>query len=136
LVFRQSQWVALFFTDFTLSVAKIIEYYGARWKIEAGFKELKRDIGSAETQNRNPYAIMNHLHFCIMEISLTWICASRLEKTPKRWHAVNGRAHFAFSDIRRLMVEVALGDNFGILFPVPQKSVVNSIVTALLRMAV
>jgi len=134
-VYRQTQWVALFSTDLTLSVEKIIEYYGARWKIEAGFKELKRDIGSAETQNRNPYAVMNHLHFCMMAISLTWIYASRLEKTPKRRHAVNGRAHFAFSDIRRLLAEAALGDNFGILFPVPRKSVVNSIVTALLRMA-
>ena len=120
-VYRQTQWVALFSTDLALSVEKIIEYYGARWKIEAGFKELKRDIGSAETQNRNPYAVMNHLHFCMMAISLTWIYASRLEKTPKRRHAVNGRAHFAFSDIRRLVAEVALGDNFGILFPIPRK---------------
>jgi len=134
-VYRQTQWVALFTTDLALSVEKIIEYYGARWKIEAGFKELKRDIGSAETQNRNPYAVTNHLHFCMMATSLTWIYASRLEKTPRRRHSVKGRGHFAFSDIRRLVTEVALGDNFGILFPVPRKSVVNSLVTALLRMA-
>jgi IS4 transposase len=42
-VFRKTQWVALFSTDLTLSVEEIIEYYGARWKIEACFKELKRD---------------------------------------------------------------------------------------------
>ena len=70
-VFRQKQWVAFFSTDLTLSMEKIIEYYGARWKIEAGFKELKRDIGSAETQTRNPYAVINHLHFCMMATSLT-----------------------------------------------------------------
>ena len=51
-VYRRTQWVALFSTDLTSTVAEIIEYYGARWKIEAGFKELKRDIGSAETQWR------------------------------------------------------------------------------------
>jgi hypothetical protein len=28
--------------DLSLSVEQIVEYYGARWKIEAGFKELKR----------------------------------------------------------------------------------------------
>ena len=65
-MYRRTQWVALFSTDLTLSVAEIIEYYGARWKIEAGFKELKRDIGSAETQNRNPVAVKNHLNFCMM----------------------------------------------------------------------
>lgn len=134
-VYRQKQWVALFSTDPTLSVEKIIEYYGARWKIEAGFKELKRDIGSAETQSRNPYAVMNHLHFSMMATSFAWIYASRLVKTPRRRHSVKGRKHFAFSDIRRIVAEAALNDNFGILFPVPQKSVVNSLVGTLLRMA-
>ena len=134
-VYRQKQWVALFSTDLTLSVEKIIEYYGARWKIEAGFKELKRDIGSAETQSRNPYAVTNHLHFSMMAISFAWIYASRLKKTPRRRHSVKGRKHFAFSDIRRIMAEAALDDNFGILFPVPRKSVVNSLVGTLLRMA-
>ncbi|BBO82273.1 hypothetical protein DSCO28_28390 [Desulfosarcina ovata subsp. sediminis] len=42
------------------------EYYGARWKIEALFKELKNDIGSADTQTRHPQAVSNHLHFCML----------------------------------------------------------------------
>ena len=134
-VFRQKQWVAFFSTDLTLSIEKIIEYYGARWKIEAGFKELKRDIGSAETQTRSPHAVINHLHFCMMATSLTWIYASRMEKSPNRRHAVKGRRHFAFSDIRRCIAEAALNDNFDLLCPVPRKSVINSIVTTLLRMA-
>jgi hypothetical protein len=33
-VFRNTQWVAMFTTDLELSVTPIIEYYGARWKIE------------------------------------------------------------------------------------------------------
>jgi hypothetical protein len=134
-VYRKTQWVALFSTDLTLSVPEMIEYYGARWKIEAAFKELKQDIGSAETQTRHPNAVMNHLHFCMMAASLTWVYASRLEKTPIRRHAVAGRNHFAFSDVRRLIAEAALDDNFSSLFPVPQKSMVNSLVTVLLRMA-
>jgi hypothetical protein len=134
-VYRKTQWVALFSTDLTLSVEQIIEYYGARWKIEAAFKELKRDIGSAETQTRHPNAVMNHLHFCMMASSVAWIYASRLEKTLNRRHVVKGRKHFAFSDVRRSVAKAALDENFGILFPVPRKSVVNSLVAVLLRMA-
>jgi hypothetical protein len=134
-VYRKTQWVALFSTDLTLSVQQVIEYYGARWKIEAAFKELKQDLGSAETQTRHPNAVMNHLHFCMMATSVAWIYASRLEKTPNRRHVVKGRNHFAFSDVRRSVAQAALDDNFGILFPVPRKSVVNSLVAVLLRMA-
>lgn len=134
-IYRKTQWVALFSTDLTLSVQQIIEYYGARWKIEAAFKELKRDIGSAETQTRHPNAVMNHLHFCMMATSVAWIYASRLAKTPNRRHVVKGRNHFAFSDVRRSVAQAALDKNFGILFPVPRKSVVNSFVAVLLRMA-
>jgi hypothetical protein len=134
-IYRKTQWVALFSTDLTLSVEQVIEYYGARWKIEAAFKELKQDIGSAETQTRHPNAVMNHLHFCMMATSVAWVYASRLEKTPSRRHVVNGRNHFAFSDVRRLVAQAAMDDNFCILFPVPRKSVVNSLVAVLLRIA-
>ena len=134
-IFRKTQWVALFSTDLTLSVAEIIEYYGARWKIEACFKELKRDIGSAETQTRNPVSVSNHLDFCMMATSLTWIYACYLEKTPNRRHAVNGRHHFAFSDVRRLVAKAALDDDFAILCPPPSKPAANTFVAALLRLA-
>ena len=134
-IFRKTQWVALFSTDLSLSVKEIIEYYGARWKIEACFKELKRDIGSAETQTRNPVAVTNHLEFCMMATTLTWIYASRLEKTPSRRHAVKDRCHFAFSDIRRLITKAAVEKDFAILCPVPRKSMINSLVTVFMRMA-
>jgi hypothetical protein len=134
-VYRRTQWVALFTTDLTLSVAEIIEIYGARWKIEAGFKELKRELGSAETQTRNPVAVTNHLNFCMMAASLTWIFADHLEKAPIRRHAVNGRGHFAFSDVRRLISKEAMDDNFSGLCLAPRKTLVNSIVTMLLKMA-
>jgi hypothetical protein len=132
-VYRRTQWVALFSTDLTLSVTEIIENYGARWKIEAGFKELKQDIGSAETQCRNPVAVENHLNFCMMATSLVWIYACRLEKTPSRRHAVKGRDHFAFSDVRRLVAQAALDENFPLLCPVPRKSMVNTLAAALMR---
>ena len=102
---------------------------------QAAFKELKRDIGSAETQTRHPDAVTNHLHFCMMATSAAWIYASRMEKTPSRRHIVEGRNHFAFSDVRKSVAQAAADPNFGILFPVPRKSVLNSLVEVLLRMA-
>ena len=102
-VYRKTQWVALFTTDLDLTVEQIIEYYGARWKIEAGFKEIKQEIGSSKSQTRNPHAVTNHLNFCMMAATVTWIYADRLDKTPKRCYAVNNRAHFAFSYVRKLI---------------------------------
>ena len=60
-VFRKTQWVTIFSTDLELSVIQIIEYYGARWKIESGFKELKQDIGSRTSQCRNAQAVNDNL---------------------------------------------------------------------------
>jgi hypothetical protein len=134
-IYRKTRWVALFSTNLTLSVTHIIEYYGARWKIEACFKELKREIGSAETQTRNPVAVTNHLSFCMMATSLTWIYACRLENTPNRRHAVHGRKYFAFSDVRRMLTKDALDSNFALLCPSAGKPLDNSIVTALFRLA-
>ncbi|MBU1565317.1 MAG: transposase [Proteobacteria bacterium] len=134
-VYRRTQWVALFTTDLSLSVNEIIEYYGARWKIEAGFKELKQDIGSAETQNRNPVAVQNHLNFCMMATSLTWIYACHLNKTPTRRHAVKGRSHFAFSDVRRLIAQAALDKDFQLICPLPHKSIENTFAAAFMKMA-
>jgi hypothetical protein len=90
-VFRKTQWVALFTTDLDLSVSQIIEYYGARWKIESGFKELKQEIGSRKSQCRNALAVTNHLNFCMMATTITWIYADRLKVDPERRHKVKGR---------------------------------------------
>ncbi|BBO81050.1 hypothetical protein DSCO28_16160 [Desulfosarcina ovata subsp. sediminis] len=80
--------MALYSTDPSLSTGQIIEYYGARWKIEALFKEFKHNIGSADTQTRHP-------------------------------QAVDGRRHFAFSDVRLSVAKAAMGKDFGRLFPAP-----------------
>ncbi|MDH5553524.1 MAG: transposase [Nitrosomonas sp.] len=64
--YRKTQWVALFTTDLDLTVEQIIEYYGAHWKIEAGFKEIKQEIGSSKSQTRSCHTVTNHLNFCMM----------------------------------------------------------------------
>jgi len=133
-VFRNNQWVAFFTTDLALSVVQIIEFYGARWKIEAGFKELKQEIGSAKSQTRNAHAVINHLHFCMMATTLTWIYADRIKADPERRHLVKGRTSFAFSDVRRLIANAALSEDFLRLWPTPYQSRQNAFVSLLLRM--
>lgn len=133
-VYRKSRYVALFTTDLTLSVEQIIEFYGARWKIEAGFKEIKQEIGSAKSQTRNADAVINHLNFCMMATTLTWIYADRLQTEPDRRHKIRGRASFAFSDVRRVIAEAALDPNFQSICPRPTQTAQNSFVKTLLRM--
>ena len=133
-VFRKTQWVALFTTDLDLSVTQIIEYYGARWKIESGFKELKQEIGSRNSQCRNAQAVTNHLNFCMMAGTITWIYADRLKADPQRRHKVKGRTSFAFSDVRRIIAEAALDHDFHRVCPKSGNPPVNSLVAVLLRM--
>lgn len=133
-VFRKTQWIALFTTDLELSVTQIIEYYSARWKIESGFKELKQEIGSRTSQCRNAQAVTNHLNFCMMATTLTWIYADRLKADPQRRHKVKGRTSFAFSDVRRIMAEAALNPNFHRVCPKPSNPPENPLVAMLLRM--
>ena len=133
-VFRKTQWVALFTTDLDLSITQIIEYYGARWKIESGFKELKQEIGSRTSQCRNAQAVTNHLNFCMMATTMTWIYAERLKVNPERRHKVKGRTSFAFSDVRRIIAEAVLAPDFDRVCPKPSNSPVNSLVAVFLRM--
>ena len=133
-VYRKNQWVALFTTDLSLSVTQIIEYYGARWKIEAGFKELKQDIGSQSAQCRTAPAVINHLNFCLMASTITWIYAGMLKADPERRYKVKGRTSFAFSDVRRIIAEAALSEDFVRLCHKPDKSPLNPIAVILLRM--
>ena len=133
-VFRKTQSVAFFTTDLTLSVQQIIEYYGARWKIESGFKEIKQEIGSARSQTRNAHAVINHLNFCMMATTITWIYADRIDADPQRRHIVKGRTSFAFSDVRSLIANATLTKDFLRLWPNQRNPRQNSFVSLLLRM--
>ena len=104
------------------------------WDIESGFKELKQEIGSQKTQTRNAYAVTNHLQFCMMSVSLTWIYADQIKVDPQRRHKVKGRTSFAFSDIRRLITEESFNSNFDSFCPKPSKSVKKAFIPILLRM--
>ena len=118
-----------------LSIEQIIEYYGARWKIESGFKEIKQDIGSSKSQTRNAHAVINHINFSTMAATITWIYGARLENTPERRHKVKGRNSFAFSDLRHIIANTALSEDFDALCHKQDKLSRKSFVAALLRMA-
>jgi len=80
-------------------------------------------------------AVTNHLDFCMMATTITWVYARKLEKTPNRRHAVHGRKHFAFSDVRRALAKADLSKDLTILCLPPGKPADNSVVNALLRLA-
>lgn len=116
-VFRKTQWVALVTTDLRLTVEQLIEYYGERWKIEAGFREIKQEIGSAETQTRHPDAVTNHLYFCMAATAIAWIYGAHSAAAPPRRtprpSALNTpsptcAAHSPRTSVARVSVSIAL----------------------------
>ena len=133
-VYRKTQWVALMTTDLELTVEQIIEYYSARWKIEAGFREIKQEIGSAHTQTRNPDAVTNHLHFCMVATTLTWIYAAHLHQAPARRYASQNTTEFAFADVRRSLARHIAREGFGIDCPEADKSHQKPLISAVMRL--
>ena len=133
-VFRNTQWIALVTTDLALSVEQIIEFYGARWKIEAGFKEIKQEIGSAKSQTRNPFAVTNHLQFCMAATTLTWIYADRMDHTPARRYMTDKRTEFAFADVRRAIADAIAKQGFDIGCPEVTKPKRKSLLSTFMRL--
>lgn len=133
-VYRKTQWVALVTTDLDLSLEQIIEYYSARWKIEAGFREIKQEIGSAETQTRNPEAVTNHLQFCLAATTITWIYAEHLPQAPARRYASQKTTEFAFGDARRSLAEQIAKEGFGIDFQDRCKPDRNPLIATVMRL--
>ncbi len=131
-VYRRTQWIALVTTDLTLSVAQIIEIYGARWKIEAGFREIKQEIGSAQTQTRNPDAVTNHLNFCLAATTITWLYAASLEQAPARRYAAGRRTEYAFADVRRALAHDLADVGFGVDCGNPSHGTRNPLIAAVM----
>lgn len=76
---------------------------------------------------------MNHPQMCLMASTFTWIYADRLKADPQHRHKVEDRASFAFSNMRGLIAEVAIGRNFD-NSPLAAQSTQNPLVTVLMRM--
>jgi len=133
-VYRKTQWIALMTTDLNLSVKQIIEFYAARWKIEAGFRETKQEIGSAHTQTRNPDAVTNHLHFCMAATTITWIYAAHLSQAPIRRYASKRTTEYAFADARRALAKHIAKEGFDIDCPHSRKPDRNPLFSTVMRL--
>ena len=133
-VYRKTQWVALMTTDLDLTVEQIVEFYSARWKIEAGFREIKQEIGSAHTQTRNPDAVLNHLHFCMAATTITWIYAEHLKQAPIRRYASKNTTEYTFADVRRSLAKHLANEGFGIDYQDPAKPDGNPLISAVMRL--
>ena len=133
-VYRKTQWVALMTTDLTLTVEQIVEYYAARWKIEAGFREIKQEIGSSDTQTRNPDAVNNHLHFCMAATTITWIYAAHLKQAPIRRYASDNTNEYAFADVRRALAKEIGREGFGIVCRDSGKPDNKSLISVIMRL--
>ena len=44
---------------------------------EAGFREIKQEIGSAASQTRLPNTVSNHLHLCMAATTISWLYAAQ-----------------------------------------------------------
>ena len=130
----RSSWVALYSTDTSLTVNQIVEWYGARWKIEAGFKELKQELGSLSCQARKPHAVTNHLHFCMMAMSLLWFYVAQQPNKPTRRYSVTTRRSFAFSDIRRQFAEEIEQEKFSKDLGIFSKPYKNNLISTMLKL--
>jgi hypothetical protein len=78
--------------------------------------------------------VNNPLQFCMLAPTIAWIYADRLKAGPERRHIVKGRTSFAFSDVRRLIAEAALNEDFASVCSKSGNPTKNSLVAVLLRM--
>jgi len=115
-------------------VTGIIEYYSARWKIEAGFREIKQEIGSADTQTRNPDAVTNHLHFCMAATTITWIYAEHLPHAPARRYASKNTTEYAFADVRRALASALAQESFDADWQHVEKPSQNPLIRVVMRL--
>lgn len=95
-----------FSTDATLDVPTIIATYGARWSIEAFFREAKQLLGFADSQARKKEAVLRVAPFVGLLYSalVVWFlegaCRSPLAAPPVRpWYT--HKKGFSFQDILR-----------------------------------
>jgi hypothetical protein len=70
----------------------------------------------------------------MMVTTLIWAYADRLQCTPNRKYKIRGRAGFAFFDVRKIIAEAALDQNFQSICPVPAQRPQKSFVKILLRL--
>jgi hypothetical protein len=110
-----------FSTDPTMTVAEILMTYAGRWSTEVCFRDLKQELGFADSQARNPAAVERTAPFigCAYTTLVLWFATgaweSPLAKPPVRpWYT--HKQDLCFADIVRC-AQRAL-EHFDVLDPV------------------
>lgn len=67
-------------TDLTLSPEEMVELYAARFQIELGYRELKTDLGLADSLVRSRSAVVRYVHLMMLAQSLLKLAAIDLQK--------------------------------------------------------
>jgi hypothetical protein len=117
-VYRKNGFVfPIFTTDLGLSAEKAIEYYAARWKIEAGFKELKHELGALDNQSRKKDSVESHFNLACTAMTLVWTYAMKQDSAPAR--RIQNSRHYSFADIRAQIEKELMAEatNFNKLCP-------------------
>jgi hypothetical protein len=70
----------------------------------------------------------------MMAATVSWVYADHLDQAPRRCYAMNDQAHFAFSIVRKSIIQSALDKDLDIVCPKPNKRRNYSIIDLLLRM--
>jgi hypothetical protein len=61
-----------------------------------------------------PYAVINHLRFCMAATTITWIYGAHLQKARRRRYATAKRTEYAFADLRWALAKDLGVEGFGI----------------------
>ena len=84
----------LFTNDLTLTAEQMITYYGARFQIELGFRELKQELGAFNYRLRSETSILRYVHLAFVAYALLkFLSVKEIVKpiqTP--WYKPKGRA--------------------------------------------
>ncbi len=101
--------VILFATDLTLSLAQIIEIYGARFTIELAIRDLKEHFGLADYQCYLATAIHRFVHLACLAFCLYRLI--QLDKATADWlpPAPKGISPASFTHLRQGLQRYVLG---------------------------
>jgi len=101
--------IILFSTDLALSIAQIIEIYGARFTIELAIRDLKEHFGLADYQCYLATAIHRFVHLACLAFSLYRLI--QLDKASADWlpPAPKGVSPASFAHLRQALQRYVLG---------------------------
>ena len=84
----------LFTNDLKLTPEQMIAYYGARFQIELGFRELKQELGAFNYRLRSETSVLRYVHLAFVAYALLKFLSVKAIVKPLQtpWYKPKGRA--------------------------------------------